>query len=208
MLEDIEKQHPGVYFTAANLGTAYELSGDDKSALKWILEGIKRNPESHMFTEWLHARILETKIKLKEDPRWLEHNTITGADFSRLRDPKYAFQTRQRLVDAKDLHASLEAQLNVRMLFVKPRDPIVAQLLYEFAMVEAHWGALEPAVELLKMSGLYGYPKAKIDPLKKEWQRTIKLGGITQSSMPWVLVVGFFTGSIFAFRWFIRRIDS
>jgi hypothetical protein len=60
-LKDIDFDYPGRYFIAANLGTAYELAGDDENALKWILEGIKCNPQSHMRTEWLHARILEAK---------------------------------------------------------------------------------------------------------------------------------------------------
>ena len=55
MLKDTEKQHPGIYFTAANLGTAYELSGDDENALKWILEGIKRNPRRMLMPCWPSA---------------------------------------------------------------------------------------------------------------------------------------------------------
>ncbi len=46
LLQRLEKETPGHYATAANLGTAYELSGNNELALKWIKEGIRRNPRS------------------------------------------------------------------------------------------------------------------------------------------------------------------
>lgn len=173
MLEALEKEHPGRYYTAANLGTAYELSGNDEKALQWILEGIRRNPDSHMKTEWLHARILETKIKLKSDPAWLKSHTITEADFSRLQDPTYKLQTIQRPVDGKDLHRSLWTQLEVRMLFVKPADSIVAQLLKELALVEAQIGILEEATVYMEMAEEYGMPSSEWQSNKDQWSRVI-----------------------------------
>lgn len=152
MLSKAEAEHPGVYYTAANLGTAYELSGDDTNALKWILEGIKRNPDSHMRTEWLHVRILETKIKLKTDPQWLASHTITGVDPARLGEVGYYIETAQRRLDADEIADSLFRQLSVRMLFVKPKDLIVAQLLNELALCEAQMGTLENADQYARMA--------------------------------------------------------
>ena len=59
MLKKIEDKHPGLYATAANLGTCYELFGDDETAPQWIEEGLRRNPYSHMLAEWLHVRMLQ-----------------------------------------------------------------------------------------------------------------------------------------------------
>src|SRR5262245_12116318 len=36
LLEQLEKEKPGEYFIAANLGTACELSGNNEEALRWI----------------------------------------------------------------------------------------------------------------------------------------------------------------------------
>ena len=55
LLKSIEYFHPGIYITAANMGTALELAGQDDEAVAWIKEGIRRNPASHMFAEWLHV---------------------------------------------------------------------------------------------------------------------------------------------------------
>jgi Flp pilus assembly protein TadD len=50
VLVEAERLHPGNYQVAANLGTAYELLGDDENALVWIRKGIERNPDSHYGT--------------------------------------------------------------------------------------------------------------------------------------------------------------
>lgn len=42
LLAGIERTHPGSYVTAANLGTAYELAGNNEVALKWIRQAIRR----------------------------------------------------------------------------------------------------------------------------------------------------------------------
>ena len=196
MLEALEKKHPDRYYTAANLGTAYELSGDDEKALQWILEGIRRNPDSHMKTEWLHARILEIKIKLKSDPAWLENHTITEADFSRLRDSSYKLQTRQRPVDAADLHRSLWTQLDARMLFVKPKDPIVAQLLKELALVEAETRLLEQAAIYRQMAVEYGMPRSELQTQADQWSRIIRQAKSEREQPPAKYMVSLFLGVV------------
>jgi tetratricopeptide (TPR) repeat protein len=170
MLLDIESETPGKYFTAANLGTAYELAGDDESALRWILEGMKRDPASHMRTEWLHARILETKLKLKQSADWLDTHTITDADYSHLDDSSFSLSTRQGTVDAAALRRALWSQLSVRTLFVKPKDLIVAQLLFELALAEAQAGFHEQALEYLKLAESYGLTKDRITGKKWGWE--------------------------------------
>jgi tetratricopeptide (TPR) repeat protein len=63
ILLELEHAQPGDYNTAANLGTAYELAGENEQALTWIKEGLKRNPNSHRGTEWLHVLILQAKLE-------------------------------------------------------------------------------------------------------------------------------------------------
>jgi hypothetical protein len=189
MLLDIESETPGKYFTAANLGTAYELAGDDASALRWILEGMTRNPASHMRTEWLHARILETKLKLKQSPDWLDTNTITGADYSRLDDSGFSLSTRQGAVDAAGLRRALWSQLSVRTLFVKPTDLIVAHLLLELALAEAQAGFHEQALDYLKLAESYGLPKARLSGKRWGWEITVGWNRLQQQLGSVVLLV-------------------
>ncbi len=120
VFQKLEADFPGKYATASNLGTAYELAGDVPNALKWIGEGIARNPDSHAGTEWLHLAILETKLKLKADKNWLaQHSVLDG----------------QRERGALAIEHALEYQLNERMYFIKEKDPIMCDLFYEAAAV-------------------------------------------------------------------------
>jgi hypothetical protein len=68
LLHGIEATSPGRYDTAFNLGTAYELTGDNVNALKWITEGLRRNHRSLRGSEWLHVAILNAKIQAANRP--------------------------------------------------------------------------------------------------------------------------------------------
>ncbi len=144
LLSQVEAEHPGEYIVAANLGTAYELTGNNSEALRWIRTGIDRNANSHDDTEWLHLKILETKLKLATDPDWLAENSVLGLDFGLGEVP---LRPAEELVDplgtSRNLHeirAALEYQLHERLTLVEAPDAIVASLLADLAnlLVLAH----------------------------------------------------------------------
>jgi hypothetical protein len=137
----LEEKYPGFYSTASNLGTAYELKGDNRKALQWIAEGIRRNPLSHDGTEWLHVLILETKLKLEQNPNWLRSHRVLELDETRLTHwnaPTPVIEVEGRKFNAKEVWSALHHQLRERMLLVKPKDAIVADLLYTESLVQAH----------------------------------------------------------------------
>lgn len=173
-LAAIEEKHPGFYFTAANMGTAYELHGEDEKALQWISEGIKRNPASHMYAEWLHENILKAKIKLKTDPQWLAKNRILGFDPETMPSgEKFQWVTSQGVADEKRIHTSLMSQLAVRAIFIKPKDIIMSHLLKEAAEFELHHGLVEEALRLLDLSVDYGMPEENVKDLRSRGKRAI-----------------------------------
>ena len=71
LLQKLDSER-GDYAVAANLGTAHELAGQNREAKKWIEEAIRRNPDSHHGTEWLHAEILESKIQQENNPAYFK----------------------------------------------------------------------------------------------------------------------------------------
>lgn len=121
---DIEKQKPNQYSTASNLGTAYELIGDNKNALKWITKALELNPNSHEKSEWIHVNIL--RIKLGEIP--LNSKNLIHQDFGNEDSPK----TNLSRAEIENLINYVYYQLNERMSFVKPKNDIVAQLLFDY----------------------------------------------------------------------------
>jgi len=171
MLKEVEAQSSH-YSVASNLGTAYELNGDNKNALIWIQEGIKRNPESHYGTEWLHALILQTKMTLENNASYLQTNRIIplNDDFKdnstiTIDGKKYTLQ---------EISKALNYQLQERMVFIKPKNMVIADLLYSYAIITAHQNTLEEALYLLKLSQEYGFANPKLlSQTQQKYQKII-----------------------------------
>lgn len=173
-LKALEQEHSGEYFVAANLGTAYELAGNNAEALRWIQEGIRRNPESHEGTEWLHVRILEAKIQEEKDPTYFEHHSVLDVDPTNPTNtvPEELQGSGNKMV-LEWVKRALLHQLNERLQFVKPPDKPVAGLLFDLAMLEAGTHSLEPATKLLELAKDYGYSSAKADAVLADFRRKI-----------------------------------
>ncbi|MFA6059916.1 MAG: tetratricopeptide repeat protein [Taibaiella sp.] len=125
---EIEELEPNRYSTASNIGTAYELAGQNEYALHWIKRSVEIDPKSHMSSEWLHVKILEAKIggaKFYNTPFLL--NTDFGVNH--LPTTEMTHEDLEKLLDA------LYYQLNERVSFVKPKEEIVAQLLFDLGNV-------------------------------------------------------------------------
>ncbi|MFK3650405.1 hypothetical protein ACI2IY_18510 [Lysobacter enzymogenes] len=156
----VERLFPGHSETAANLGTALELSGHDRVALRWIRIGMQRDPDEHHRTEWLHARILEAKIAMATDRNYLQGRSIAGVSFAAELVPPVPTQLPPgndgRPVAAWELNKALSYQLFERTNFVAPSDPVVANLLMDWATLNLAGGPIESAAALYPMAVRYG----------------------------------------------------
>ena len=160
ILRQLEREKPGKYVTAVNLGTALELAGHDAEALRWIREGIRRNSDAHDGTEWLHARILETKLALARDSHWLEKTSVLGLDFGKAVVPtmprSWPSDNRGLPVTAKAAQNALYYQLHERLQFIEPPDRVIASLLSDGGNLAMLTGTLETAETLYKQSLRFG----------------------------------------------------
>lgn len=196
IFKQIETEHPGRYTTAANLGTAYELNGELENALTWIREGIARNDKSHYGTEWLHVEILKTRIKLKEDPDYLRQNHVISLPDS------YSWSSNIRVGDDTrtigEIGLAIFYQLKERILFVKPPDPVVADLLFTLAHIKSRTTTLESALGLLTMSTDYGYTNpAQLAATSAQYERTI----LHRQIKKWSLIsLGILAGIFFLYH--------
>ncbi len=166
VLLKIETEEPGLYQTATNLGTAYELSGDNARALQWIREGIRRNPDSHYATEWLHVLILETKLNIARDPRWLETHSILAMGFGSATVPnrpsRFPRGNNGKPLDAKQTKEAIFTQMHERLQFVRPPEPIVGDILFDYANLLMRTDALENAKAVYALAIKYGAPRAPL----------------------------------------------
>jgi hypothetical protein len=124
ILRELESSKPGNAVVAANLGTALELSGADAEALQWIGESVRRDPKEHYGSEWVHVKILEAKLALKQDPDWLATHSVLGWRLGEppLRDEKNRPRRNEAIV------AALQYQLKERTVFVSPPDAVTGDL--------------------------------------------------------------------------------
>jgi tetratricopeptide (TPR) repeat protein len=144
LLEQVETEKPGLYNTAANLGTAYELAGDNPKALALLRKSIELNPAAHERTEWLHLKILEAKIAITADPAWIKTNTILGRTFVEKEPLPPLRGNRGEPLTNDQVKLALKYQLHERLQFVKAPDFIVGNLLVDLGTVVAK-GPLGPA---------------------------------------------------------------
>jgi hypothetical protein len=72
--------------------------------------------------------------------------------------------------------------LHERLLFVKPRDPYVADLLFSFAVIESNLGTSENALGLVRMAREYGFPD---QALLRQHERKYWLAATTDLIIRW-----------------------
>jgi hypothetical protein len=90
-----------------------------------------------------------------------------------VREKSFELDTLQRKVNAADLFTSLYRQISVRVLFVKPKDVVVAQMLKELAMIEAQIGILERADAYARLAVEYGLSPDEMRDMVLVWRDKI-----------------------------------
>ncbi len=166
---EIESKSPGLYATASNLGTTYELLGQNDSAHFWINKALKINPISHGGSEWIHLKILEAKIKAKGDEKYFLTHNILSLDFGDSKKPE-----NKNLIDLQNLRSQLYHQLSERMSFIKPQDQIVGQLLFDLGNINAMTMDVKSGLQVYKVAKEYGF-NSKLLAKRESHFKTLQL---------------------------------
>jgi tetratricopeptide (TPR) repeat protein len=160
----IEETEPNRYSTASNLGTVYELLGDNENALKWIKRAVEIDPTSHKNSEWLHVKILEAKINGEQS---INSDFLLNTNFGTDPTPTSSLSKNELL----KLRDSLYYQLNERVSFIKPKDKIVAALMFDLANVAFLTNARQEALKIYATAKDYGFSdtilQARVDNARK-----------------------------------------
>lgn len=167
LYKKIEKLEPGRYSTASNMGTAYELSGDNTKALHWVRRALQINSDSHHRSEWIHINILKTKLQGNQH---ITSAFLTGQDFGNGKMPVSKLSGEELFVLRKQLYY----QLNERISFVKPNDKIVALLLFDLANISYLMGERADALETYAIAKDYGFNRPLLDERMKLCKQQIK----------------------------------
>jgi tetratricopeptide (TPR) repeat protein len=152
----IEKLEPSRYSTASNIGTAYELAGQNKDALKWIKRAVEIDPTSHNSSEWIHVNILKAKIKGEQ---YYTTDFLLNTHFGSGDEPYSGLPEDELSI----LHNALYYQLNERVSFLKSRDVLVAQLLFDLGNIAFELGRYDDAKLDYEQAQKYGFIGDLID---------------------------------------------
>ena len=118
------QRNPNEYSMVANLGTAFELSGELDSALKYISKGLKINPKSHFGSEWIHLELLKTKIKRKKSKYYIIKNSILSKELLESKRDT----SKQRWRESKVLN-NIYRQVRTRAAFTPAPNEVIWNLL-------------------------------------------------------------------------------
>ncbi|NII23880.1 tetratricopeptide repeat protein [Pseudoflavitalea sp. X16] len=162
ILEQLYEQHPNEYNIVANLGTAYEVTGNNEKALALLKKAVQINPQSHYGSEWIHVRILEQKIARKDYDKIIN---LGIQDFSQwIIDKQYRFPR-----DADSLKMQIAYQLHERIAFIPPPDDIVGQLVLDFADIVAKTAeSRDKAIPFYEYAEHYGSSLQKTVAARKQ----------------------------------------
>lgn len=132
LLLELERENPGNYSVAANLGTAYELLGNLDSALFWIKKAVSIDPNAHNGSEWIHVMILRYRIAKEKNPQYLSGSSALMFDFGMTDLPSNPYG-----LNTEKVQNELGYQLRERLSFVRPPDTLTGMLLFDFANLVA-----------------------------------------------------------------------
>ena len=161
ILKELYLHYPNEYKIAANLGTAYELIGENDSALKYIKRGIQLNPDDHEGSEWIHAKILETKLALKKDPAFLASHSVLQLTEKQKKDSTVFYH--------------LSIQLKERFPFTPGPDPIMANLMSDLGDLSYNVKSIEYAKAYYQIAKIYyGNTNPELEVKIKEISKLMK----------------------------------
>lgn len=141
ILIPLQAQFPDQYNLVANMGTAYELTGQLDSALKYISLGYKMDSTSHLGSEWVHVKILEAKINERRQPGWLKVNSVLDVDYLVNR-----VDSASNWRDIRNVESEIFYQIRTRVPFTPAPNQIIANLLVSAGDFNAQIGTYENAL--------------------------------------------------------------
>ena len=148
ILEKLYAQHPDEYNIIANLGTAYEITGNDQKALELLKKAVAINPISHSGSEWIHVNILEQKLGAKQYDKIIN---LGIKDFSQwVIDKSYVFPR-----PADSLKVQIAYQLHERIGFIPAPDSVIGRLVLDFADIVAKTEARDSATAFYDYAVVY-----------------------------------------------------
>jgi hypothetical protein len=173
-------KHPDEYNIVANLGTAYELIGDDQKALDLLKKAMNINYLSHYGSEWIHINILEQKLGPQHFDKIVD---LKFNDFGQwITSKSYVFER-----NPDSLKLQLAYQLHERIGFIAAPDSVIGHLVLDFADLVAKTDVRDSSLAFYDYAVQYNpYLKATVDERKRVLKEEAK---VVNDTFRWASVV-------------------
>jgi hypothetical protein len=103
---------------------------------------------------------------MEKDPRWLEKNSILAMGFGGALVPNKPFRFpvahSGKKLDADGTKNAILTQMHERLQFVKPPEPIVGDILFDYANLLMRTDILESAEAVYALAIQYGGPRTPL----------------------------------------------
>ncbi|MCY1075333.1 tetratricopeptide repeat protein [Archangium lansingense] len=158
-MEAKEKRFPGLYTTAANLGTFYAHAGDYTRGLEELRRAIAINPDAHFGREKYQVKAIEYLQRLAVTPELVQKEELLGlpldpGDYLFVMNPKEARLGRKRPELSKDVLQGLVGMIRFGSGEKSPH------LWFSLGMALAWNGHKNLALRAMRRAELLGHPLA------------------------------------------------
>jgi tetratricopeptide (TPR) repeat protein len=152
ILVHLNKYYPDDYKIAANLGTVYELDGQVDSALKYIKRDLILNPNDHQGSEWIHVKVLETKLELKKNPAYLKEHSVLNLTQKQKNDPTVykhiILQLKERVPFSPEGTDEIMASLFADLGEISSNIKSIAYARAYYLIAQKYYGSDSPSIDL------------------------------------------------------------
>jgi tetratricopeptide (TPR) repeat protein len=179
ILERLIQKYPQEYNIIANLGTTYELIGENKKAVQYIKKGLEMNKKSLMGSDWIHVKILEAKMAMQQNPNWLRENAILGKEAISILESKNEEKIKQFI---QDLGYQIFERTSTQ--FIQPKEMIIGDLIMFLGDLYKRLEYYKYAIESYKLAEEYTVSKPEVlqtnlafaeqNKSKDKWQEKAK----------------------------------
>lgn len=153
-LESLYAQHPDDYTVAAHLAWGYEFTGKNGQALETLRKAQALNRQGNYGSDWIHERILEEKLGNQQYSKIIN---LGFKDYGQwFIDKQYVF-----VRNPDSLKVQIAYQLHERTGYMTPPDPVVGQLVLDFADIVAKTESRREAISFYDYAAMYDPALAK-----------------------------------------------
>lgn len=167
------RQDSADFTTLNNLAVAYELQGQHDSALYFMREAVRVNPEINEGSGWIQQMVLRFRMARDKNPEYLSGSSALSLDFGQKDLPENIYN-----MDLARLEQQLLADLSGRLSVFEKPDTVIGMLLVDLGNVVALRYSIGEALAFYKAAVDYGFSSdllsARIKRVETEKDTAVK----------------------------------